>query len=191
MGNRANPPSPPPPPKWQQVIAPPAPPAEEKREVPEPQGVFVVPEDRMDDPRERSEPFARLPDHAKEELRDLWRGQEGVRGDQVVRRKETALRWVLEGAGLFYGAVWLFQTPSQLGLMIAGALGGAIGLGAARAKPAPLVYGLVFCTAYALFGAVSGSSSGFFAILSVPMVFGAAAALGVTHRIQRFDSTEL
>lgn len=178
MGNRASPqPPPPPPPKWQQVIAPPA---REEREAPEPIG-----------DRERAEWFARLPDHAKEEIRDRWRAQEGVRGHQVQRRKETSHRWVVEGAALFFLSVAILQMPSRLGLVLAAVIGGAIGRVAALVKPGPLVYGIVFSAACAIFAAFSGFRNLVCGIISIPIVFGLAAALGTTHRLQRFDSSEL
>jgi hypothetical protein len=157
-----------------------APAAHEVREAPEPAGE-----------RERAEWFARLPEHAKEELRDRWLAQEGVRGDQVLRRKETAYRWVVEGAVLFFLAVALLQTPSRLGLILAAVIGAAIGRVAALVKPPPLLYGVAFSAVYAMFGAFSGFRGLVFGILSVPIVLGLAAALGTTHRLQRFDSSEL
>lgn len=187
MGNRASPQRPPDPPKWQQVVAPPA---QVEGEAPEPQ-VIEVPEERIDDPRERVPWFARLPADAKEEIRARWQKQEGVHGEQVVRRKETAHRWVVEGAALFFLSVALLQTPTRLGLMLAAALGGALGWTASRVKPGPLVYGIAFSAAYAAFAAFSGFKSLVFGVLSVPIVFGLAAALAATHRLQRFDSSEL
>jgi len=185
MGSRA---SSSPPPKWQQVIAPAA---REKGEAPEPPSVLSVPEDRMGDPREAAPSFARLPDHAKEELRDRWRAQEGVHGKQILRRKETSHRWVVEGATLFFLSVALFQVPARLGLVLAAAVGAAIGFLAARVKPGALSYGFAFSVCYVAFGAFSGFKSLFYGILSIPLVFGLAAALATTHRLQRFDSTEL
>lgn len=150
-----------------------------------------MPEDRIEDPRERVEWFARLPGHAKEELRDRWRAQEGVHGEQVVRRKETSHRWAAEGAGLFFLSVALLQMPTRLGLILAAALGAGIGYAASRLKPSPLVYGLAFSTAYAVFAAFSGFRNLVFGIFSIPLVLCIAIALAMTHRIQRFDSTEL
>ncbi|MFI5402051.1 MAG: hypothetical protein ACHQ1G_03870 [Planctomycetota bacterium] len=141
--------------------------------------------------REQAEWFARLPEHAKEELRDRWRAQEGVRGDQVLRRKETSYRWVAEGAVLFFLAVAVLQMPSRLGLILAAVIGAAIGRVAALVKPPPLLYGVVFAAVYAVFGAFSGFRNFVFGVLSIPIVFGVAAALGTTHRLQRFDSSEL
>ncbi|HEX5136145.1 MAG TPA: hypothetical protein VFY93_04175 [Planctomycetota bacterium] len=193
MGNRVSPrpPEPPPdPPRWQQVIAPRA---EKAREVPEPKpGIVVqVPEDRLHDHREIAPLFARLPEHAKEDLRDRWRAAEGKGAEQVVRRKDTSHRWVVEGAALFFLSVALLQTPTRPELILAAFAGAAIGWGAARVKPPPLSYGLVFATAYGLFGAFSGFKNLIFALISVGVVFGVAVALAATHRLQRFDSSEL
>jgi len=187
MGNRASPPPPPQPPKWQQVIAPPA---REEQEAPEP-GVVEVPADRLDDPLECTPLFARLPDHAKTEIRDRVAAAAGTRVDQVLRRKDTAHRWVVEGATLFFVSVALLQMPTRLGLVIAAALGGGMGWVAARVKPTPLVYGFAFSAVYAAFGAFSGFRSLVYGILSLPIVLGLAAALAVSHGLQRFDSTEL
>lgn len=187
MGNRASPP--PPPPKWQQVIAPKS--KEEAGEAPEPPSVLEVPEDRMADPREVAPSFARLPDHAKTELRDRWRKQEGVHGEQRERRKDTSHRWAAEGAGLFFLSVALLLMPTRLELLLAAALGAALGYGASRVKPSPLVYGLAVSAAYLAFGACTGFRNLVFGIFSAPLILCVAMALAMTHRIQRFDSTEL
>jgi hypothetical protein len=192
MGNRASPRPPEPPehpPRWQQVIAPPA--AKEEARVAEPNLVVRVPEDRLHDAREAAPHFARLPEHAKEDIRDRWRAAEGARGDQILRRRDTTHRWAVEGAGLFFLSVALLQMPTRLGLILAACAGAGIGSVAARVKPAPLVYGLAFSTAYALFGALSGFRNLVYGILSIPIVLCAAMALATTHRIQRFDSTDL
>lgn len=190
VGNRATPPQPPRPPKWQQVIAPPV--REEEREATEPAAIaHDVPADRLDDPREIAPAFARLPDHAKAEMRDRWRMQEGVHGEQVERRKETSHRWAAEGAGLFSLSVGLLMMPTRLELLIAAVLGAAIGYAASRVKPAPLMYGLAFSAAYAAFGACSGFRNLVYGLFSIPLVLCIAMALAMTHRIQRFDSTEL
>jgi hypothetical protein len=187
MGSRASPP--PPPPKWQQVIAPKA---REEGEAPEPPSVVVdVPEDRLDDARELAPSFARLPDHAKAELRDLWRRQEGVHGEQRERRKETSHRWAAEGAGLLLVSVALLMMPTRLELLLAGVLGAALGYAASRLKPSPLMCGFVFAAAYVAFGGCTGFRNFAYGILSIPIVLCLAAALATTHRIQRFDSTEL
>ncbi len=188
MANRSSPVPPSQPPKWQQVIAPVA---REEGEAPEPPAVLSVPEDRIDDPRELAPSFARLPDHAKEELRDRWRAQEGVHGKQVMRRKETAHRWVMEGAAVFFVSVALFQMPTRFGLILAAVIGGAIGFLAARVKPGALRYGVLFAAFYVAFAAFWGFKNLVFGTLSIPFVFGVAAALAATHRLQRFDSTEL
>jgi hypothetical protein len=176
-----------------------APRAHEEREVQEPEPavvpdptVVLVPEDRMHDARETAPLFARLPEHAKEDLRDRWRAAEGSRAEQVVRRGETSHRWVVEGAALFCVSVGLFQTPSRLELLFAALAGAGIGWAAARAKPPPLLYGVLFATAYTFFGAVTGGFGGLlYAVFSLGIVFGVAMALAATHRLQRFDSTEL
>jgi hypothetical protein len=175
---------PPGPPKWQQVVAP-------RAVAPEPPRVLEVPADRLDDPRELAEAFARLPEHAKAELRDRWRGAEGAREEQRTRRKETKHRWVLEGAALLFVAVALLQTPTRLGLVVAVAVGAVVGGAGALVKPGPLLYGLLFAAVFALFGVVTGFGSVLFTAAGIPIVFGIAAALAVAHRLQRFDSTEL
>lgn len=163
----------------------------EEAPVREAPSVLAVPEDRIEDPRERVEWFTRLPDHAKEELRDRWRAQEGVHGEQVVRRKDTSHRWAAEGAGLFFLSVALLLMPTRLELLLGAVLGAAIGYTASRVKPSPLVYGLVVSAAYLAFGACTGFRNLVFGILSAPLILCVAMALSMTHKIQRFDSTEL
>ena len=57
-------------------------------------------EDREHDLREQEEWFHRLPEHAREEMRDRWRAQEA--GTQKVRetRRLTTKRHVVEGAAI-------------------------------------------------------------------------------------------
>jgi hypothetical protein len=153
--------------------------------------VVEIPADRIEDPRELSPSFARLPDHAKAELRDRWRAAEGTHGKQVERRRDTSHRWALEGAGLFFLSVAFLQMPTRLGLILAAAFGAAIGYAASRVKPSPLVYGLAFSAAYVVFAAFSGFRNLVYGVLSIPLVLCIAIALAMTHRIQRFDSTEL
>jgi len=168
---------------------------EKAQEVPEPESepvpVVHVPEDRVHDPREEAPLFARLPEHGKEELRNRWRAAEGSSAEQVSRRGETSHRWVVEGAALFSLSVGLLQMPTRLELILAGFLGAVIGWVAARVKPPPILYGILFAIAYGLFGAISGFKNFLFALISVGVVFGIAAALATTHRLQRFDATEL
>lgn len=70
-------------------------------------------------------------------------------------------------------------------------IGAGIGRVAAIVKPGPFVYGIVFSAACAIFGAFSGFRNLACGIISIPIVFGIAAALGTTHRLQRFGSSEL
>jgi hypothetical protein len=173
------------------VLAPAA--AKEEKEVPEPEPGLVVevPEDRLHDPREQAPLFARLPEHAKEDLRDRWRAAEGARGDQVLRRKETALRWVAEGAALLALAEALLHTPTRLGLLLAAGVGAATGAVAAALKPGPLRYGFLFMAVYIVFGGLLGSRHVAYYLFTSPLVLGLAGALATTHRLQRFDATEL
>jgi hypothetical protein len=170
-----------------------APKAQEEREVPEPERSLVVevPEDRLDDPREQAPLFAQLPEHAKEDLRDRWRAAEGARGDQVLRRKDTALRWVAEGTALLFLAEALMHTPTRVGLLLAAGVGAATGAFGAAAKPGPLRYGFVFMAAYIVFGALLGSRHIAYYLITSPILLGLAGALATTHRLQRFDSSEL
>jgi hypothetical protein len=153
--------------------------------------VLAIPEDRIEDPREQVEWFGRLPEHAKEELRERWRGQEGTRGDQKRRRKDTTLRWILEGGALLLLAEAVLQKPTLLGLALASAAGAAVGWAGALLKPGALRYGVLVALVYAVFGAVAGSRHMAYYVISLPIIFGVAAALGTTHRVQRFDGTEL
>jgi len=170
-----------------------APRAQEEREAPEPgQGLVVeVPEERLHDPREEAPLFARLPEHAKAEIRNRWDAAEGVRGDQVARRKDTALRWVAEGAALLFLAEALLHTPTRLGLMLAAAVGAATGAFAAALKPGPIRYGFLFMAVYIVFGGLLGSRHVAYYLFTSPLLLGLAGALAATHRLQRFDRTEM
>ena len=48
--------------------------------------VYHTPTDRAHDPREHEEWFLRLPEHGKQEMRRLWRNQEGHTPERRERR---------------------------------------------------------------------------------------------------------
>jgi hypothetical protein len=81
--------------------------------------------------------------------------------------------------------------PTRIELLIAAVLGAAIGYVASRVKPPPLLYGFGFVTAYVAFAAFTGFRNPVYTVISIPIVLCLAAALATTHRLQRFDSTEL
>lgn len=193
MGNRASPRPPEPPhdpPKWQQVVAPRAA-KKEPAAVPESGVVAEVPADRIHDEREEAPLFARLPEHAKEDLRDRWRAAEGSRTDQVARRKDTALRWVVEGALLLGLAEGLMHIPTRLGVLLAVGIGAATGAFGAIAKPGAVRYGAVFMVVYMAFGLILSDHAFVYYLMTAPLLLGLAGALAATHRVQRFDASEL
>jgi hypothetical protein len=81
--------------------------------------------------------------------------------------------------------------PTRIELLVAAVLGAGLGYAASRVKPSPLMCGFVFAAAYAAFGGCTGFRNFVYGIISIPIVLGLAAALATTHRLQRFDSTEL
>jgi len=188
MANRNSPP--PPPPKWQQVVVPKASPTPQPAEAEEP-NVFVIPEDRLDDPREQVPWFGRLPDHAKEDLRERWRAQVGASGEQKERKKVTTQRWIAEAVALLALAEVVLQKPTPASFLIAAALGVPVGWAGARLKLGAIRYGFVAACAWLLFGAFAGSRHFAYYVISVLIVFCVAAAFGVSHRLDRFDATEL
>jgi len=188
MANRNSPP--PPPPKWQQVVVPKADEPAPSAQTEEP-AVFAIPEDRIDDPREQVPWFGRLPEHAKEDLRERWRAQAGAAGEQKERKRVTKRRWVAEAAAVFFLAEAVLQSPSLPGLAVATTVGVAVGWAGALLKPGPLRYGAIAAVAWVLFGAFAGSRHLAYYVISIPIVLCVAAAFGVSHRLDRFDATEL
>ena len=95
--------------------------------------VHEIPEDREHDLREQEEWFHRLPEHAREEMRDRWRAQQA--GTQKVRetRRLTTKRYVAEGAAIAAFCAVLAGS-GFFGLILAALVGGVMGAIARAAR---------------------------------------------------------
>jgi hypothetical protein len=174
-------------PKWQQVLA-----HNETFVPPEPEfPVYDVPEDRAHDAREEEEWVHRLPEHAREDLREAWRTQEGEGRKQKKRRKETTKVYVVEAAIAFMALEVLLQAPSLLSLVAAGLFGAGAGGVAALFRSSAPSYGAVFTGFYVLLGLVAGSRHVAYYVLASLIVMCVGVALGRMHTLQKFDGTEL
>ena len=149
-----------------------------------PENVFVIPEDRMEDPREQEDWFARLPDEAKDELRDRWRMEEGKAPVQAQRRMTTLNRYVLEGLILFGTMELLFGTT--LSCLLAAVVGGIAGYVAGRIRSGSMRQGIVFAVAYMPLLLVVPRPN----LFGLLLVASAGSLLGSMHNIQRFDGSE-
>jgi hypothetical protein len=174
-------------PKWQQVLA------HDVEFVPaDPeQPVYHIPEDRVHDPREEEEWLHRLPEHARDELREVWRTQEGQGRLQKFRRKETTKTYVVEAAVVFMVLELLLQSPTRYHLLAAGIFGAAAGALAALVRASAPSYALFFTTVYLLFGFVAGSRHWAYYVLASLIVMCLGAMLGRMHTLQKFDGSDL
>lgn len=174
-------------PKWQEVLA-----HDDDLVPPDPESpVYEIPEDRVHDAREEHEWLHRLPEHARDDLREAWRTQEGEGRKQKKRRKETTKVYVVEAAIAFMVLEVLLQAPTLLSLVAAGLFGAAAGGVAALFRSNAPSYGLVFTTFYMLFGIVAGSRHPAYYMLAGLIVLCIGVMLGRMHTLQKFDGTEL
>ena len=109
--------------------------------------VHEIPEDREHDPREQEEWFHRLPEQAREEMRDRWRAHE--HGTQKVRetRRLTTKRYVTEGAAIAAFCAVLVGA-GIFGLILAALVGGVMGAIARAARLTRFGYGALAAVAY-------------------------------------------
>lgn len=172
-------------PGWQKVIG-----LEPEEHVPE-GPVFETPEDRAGDAREEAEWFQRLPDHAKEDLRERWRTQEGEGRHQKKRRKRTTRVYVVESTVIFLLLEILLHSPTWISALAAPLFGAATGLAAGLLRSNGPTYASLFSAGYLLFGATAGGRHFAYYLLSVLIVLCIGSALGVSHRLQKFDGSDL
>lgn len=174
-------------PKWQQVLA------HDVEFVPaDPEHPVVhIPEDRAHDPREEERWLHRLPEHARDELREAWRTQEGEGKRQKFRRKETTKTYVVEAAVVFMVLELLLQAPTRYHLLAAGIFGAAAGGLAALVRASAPSYGLFFTVFYVAFGFVAGSRHWAYYVLASLIVMCLGVMLGRMHTLQRFDGSDL
>jgi len=153
--------------------------------------VFVIPEDRVDDPREQTEWFARLPDHAKDEFREMWRIEEGQGKHQKLRRKHTTHQYVVEMAGVVAFFAILCDSPSLVGILFAPIVGGAAGFLAASLRASNWLYAVILTAGWLTWGAFFSELHFVFRMISLLLVVSIGYAIGTTRRTQKFDGTQL
>ena len=89
--------------------------------------LYYTPEERAHDPREHQNWFLQLPEHGKDEMRKLWQAAEGATVEQRERRTTTTNRYLIEGAVFFLVMFLLFYPLRGSGLLLATAMGFAVG----------------------------------------------------------------
>ena len=172
---------------WQQVYTE----TEEPGEFVDEGNVTIIPDDRMEDPREQTEWFTRLPDHAKDEFRELWRIQDGEGKHQRMRRKHTTHHYVLEMGGIVAVFALVLESPTFLGFLLAFVFGAVAGYLAALVRAANNLYAFFLVTGWLLWGACFGQLDIAFRLMSLLIVTGIGKALGMTRRMQKFDGSQL
>ncbi|MCZ6572026.1 MAG: hypothetical protein O7C98_02545 [Planctomycetota bacterium] len=149
--------------------------------------VHDLPEDRVGDPREEQEWFQRLPEHAKEEMRERWRGQERHLDRIRQRSKESIVRYAVEGAAILPLFEIIFFSPGWVRFgasIIAGAL---MGLVCALTRAGQYRYLLIgppfFLGMRLLFGFGPFILEAFGAVLYVSL----SALLGFSHDLRKTE----
>jgi len=148
--------------------------------------VYELPEDRVDDPREHAEWFRRLPESARDELRDRWRAAERRGASVVERRRDTWRRYVLECVVLFWLAVVVYGPWSFVSLVVATFVGAAAGAAAARLRAGAHRYPWLVASGYLVFTVLTG----YFHLLAFLGIVSFAALLGFSHEQMRQDGRE-
>jgi len=156
------------------------------REEAGPGTVVEIPEDRAHDPREQEPWFLRLPPEARDELRVRWRRAEGTSGERLRRRRDTVLAWVAEAVLL----LWFLTYFAWRALPVALVVGAAMGLLGWRAKLGHIAYGWLGAIAFVIVIAVSGTAS-IASLWGFVLAAFLSALLAQTHRLQRFDGSEV
>ncbi len=149
--------------------------------------VHDLPEDRVGDPREEQEWFQRLPEHAKEEMRDRWRGQERQLDRIRQRSKESIVRYAVEGAAILPLFEIVFFSPGWLRIGASILAGALMGLVCALTRAGQYRYLLVgppfFLGMRLLFGFGPFILEAFGAVLYVSL----SALLGFSHDLRKAE----
>lgn len=140
-----------------------------------------VPADRAHDPREQAEWFERLPEHARGELRDLWRRAELSEAEAKKLRFRVRRRYVAESLLLFLVAAAM--PPFTGHPLVVAVVGTSVGAVASLLRAGPFLY----CVVGAVGSALAFGPWQFFALC---FVASGSAALGAIHEFQRADRTE-
>ncbi|MDH3590314.1 MAG: hypothetical protein OER88_00435 [Planctomycetota bacterium] len=174
-------------PAWQRVLA-----EQDGATVPEPTApVYDLPEDRAHDPRESLEWFRRMPDHAKEALRNAWREDEGSAVHQKERRRRTRRYYCVEASATFVLLEVLLQGPYWHTVLAAAIFGVVAGGLAGVIRASAPSYGFLFTFFYLLLGLTCGVNHFLYYVLASIIVLCTGAALGRVHTLQKFDGSEL
>jgi len=187
-------------PAWQRVVAAPDPqerdaPAEPEEELPP---LHHVPEDRVGDPRENEDWFRRLPAPMQDELRERWRHEEGAGARQRARRHRNVRLYALESAVVYVLLMAVFAAFRFDVLVFAAAFGAGAGALSAVLRLATPAFAAVFFAGFTAAVLLSGlftdasTNPGSFlhAVFLSIFTLGIGSALGLSHRLQRFDGSE-
>jgi hypothetical protein len=78
--------------------------------------------------REQEDWFQRLPEHAKEDMRERWE-RSAFHNDEIKHRcARTRRRYVLEATAWFVIVFWMFHVWTWDGALLAAAAGSVVGL---------------------------------------------------------------
>jgi len=148
--------------------------------------LHAIPADRAHDPREHAEAFLRLPDDAKDDLRDRWRIAEGQTDRMKGLRKNSIRGYVIEMAVTFviFNAFVILFHP--IVLLVALVVGGLTGWVAGRFRAGTSLYPAIAGCGYVVM-MLLGAGANPFAALSIVSL---TALLGYSHSMRRFDQTE-
>ena len=144
-----------------------------------------IPLDREHDPREQAEAFQRLPEAAKEEIRDAWRRADGTHVEMRLLRRDSIRAYVIEMAVLFV-FFELFTLLRHPFVMLPAALIGALtGWAAGKLRAGQTSYPFISGAGYVLLTLIGagGNVFAFVALISL------SSLLGFSHQMQRADRT--
>ncbi|MHC4956817.1 MAG: hypothetical protein ACYTGN_00480 [Planctomycetota bacterium] len=140
----------------------------------------------MSESREKADWFQRLPEHAKDEMRERWERSAIHNEDIAERRARTRRRYVVEAAVWFVIVFWMFHPWSWGDAALAAAAGSVVGLVAFFIRAGTFHYAPLGALGYLLFAIAYGYVSIFPFILCTV----GSSALGVSHMLNRYDFVE-
>jgi len=145
-----------------------------------------IPLDREHDPREEAEAFQRLPEEAKEEIREVWRRQEGTHEDMRMLRRYSIRGYVIEMACVFVFFELFAMLRHPFVIIPAAIIGAATGWVAAKVRAGQSSYPFIAGVGYILLSC-TGAGMNFFAGVAIVSL---STMLGFSHTIRRFDRWE-
>lgn len=147
---------------------------------------YYIPEECGDDPREYEDWFLRLPEFAKDEMRQRWRAQAGFRDASIARFKRTRKRYMIEALVVFLLSDILLWVLSGDLLFVGALVGLAVGYVAFTVRAGTYTYATLGMVGYIVFNMMTG----WWNIVSMVWILCSCTVLGMSHQLQRFDGSE-